>query len=260
MPKKLLAWLATIAACVASVPVAAASLIVNGDFELSSAGSAAFGSLYPSNTVAGWETNGYNFIMGSGTADTSGSAGPYGTLYLWGPDNGSANGLTDSSPTGGNYLAADGGLPGLTLAVTQQVNGLTTGKDYVVSFWWAAAQQYTYDGPTQESWTVSLGSQSYTTQTVTTPEHGFQPWRLASFTFTAQNSSDTLSFLANGTPVGQPPFSLLDGVSLEEAAVPEPATWAMMIFGFGIAGAAMRNRREFAGIRNVFQRRSGLLA
>ena len=28
------------------------------------------------------------------------------------------------------------------------------------------------------------------------------------------------------------------------SAVPEPATWAMMIVGFGLAGAAMRRRRE----------------
>lgn len=29
-------------------------------------------------------------------------------------------------------------------------------------------------------------------------------------------------------------------------AVPEPATWAMMIAGFGMAGAAMRRRRQVA--------------
>jgi PEP-CTERM motif len=28
-----------------------------------------------------------------------------------------------------------------------------------------------------------------------------------------------------------------------QAAVPEPSTWAMMILGFGLAGAAMRNRK-----------------
>lgn len=30
--------------------------------------------------------------------------------------------------------------------------------------------------------------------------------------------------------------------SLLGAAVPEPSTWAMMIVGFGMAGAAMRRR------------------
>ncbi len=28
------------------------------------------------------------------------------------------------------------------------------------------------------------------------------------------------------------------------AAVPEPATWAMMIAGFGLAGAALRHRQR----------------
>ena len=31
------------------------------------------------------------------------------------------------------------------------------------------------------------------------------------------------------------------------AAVPEPATWAMMVFGFGLAGAAIRRRRAAGG-------------
>ena len=34
-------------------------------------------------------------------------------------------------------------------------------------------------------------------------------------------------------------------VRLDTAAVPEPATWALMIAGFGLAGAALRRRREF---------------
>lgn len=33
-----------------------------------------------------------------------------------------------------------------------------------------------------------------------------------------------------------------DGVLAFESAVPEPATWALMIFGFGMAGSAMRRR------------------
>lgn len=35
-----------------------------------------------------------------------------------------------------------------------------------------------------------------------------------------------------------------DNVSLDVTAVPEPATWAMMIVGFGMTGASLRHRRR----------------
>jgi|GEM_PF-952665 len=37
-----------------------------------------------------------------------------------------------------------------------------------------------------------------------------------------------------------------DNVSLDLAAVPEPATWAMMIAGFGLVGGTMRRQRKVA--------------
>lgn len=36
-----------------------------------------------------------------------------------------------------------------------------------------------------------------------------------------------------------------NGQVLRIAAVPEPGTWAMMIAGFGLVGAAMRRRQRF---------------
>jgi hypothetical protein len=67
---------------------------------------------------------------------------------------------------------------------------------------------------------------------------------LENLTFTANSTSELLSFLAVGTPSGNlPPFALLDGVSL--TAVPEPSNWAMMLAGFGGLGfAAVRRRRK----------------
>jgi hypothetical protein len=35
-----------------------------------------------------------------------------------------------------------------------------------------------------------------------------------------------------------------DSVSLDVVAVPEPATWAMLLFGFGMTGASLRYRRR----------------
>lgn len=57
-----------------------------------------------------------------------------------------------------------------------------------------------------------------------------------------QDGSSLFSIdLANGalTPLGQTDRSLV-GIAI--AAVPEPATWAMMILGFGVVGSALRRR------------------
>lgn len=63
-------------------------------------------------------------------------------------------------------------------------------------------------------------------------------WRPYTYQFTASGASTTLTFTGgSGTAFG----AALDNVSV--TAVPEPATWAMMIVGFGFAGFAMRRRQ-----------------
>ena len=65
-------------------------------------------------------------------------------------------------------------------------------------------------------------------------------------TFTATSSSTPLQF----TFVQTPSYFVLDNVSVQGtpgttvgSAVPEPATWALMLVGFGMVGAAMRQRK-----------------
>ena len=177
----------------------------------------------------------------------TGAAGEYNDLQLWGPGNGANNGLPASSPTGGNYIGADGAFG--VGAISQTINGLIAGHKYDVSFWWAGAQQYGFNGANTEQWQVSFGNESQSTGVLSNADHGFTGWRQETFTFTATNSSQVLSFLAHGTPEGVPPFSLLDGVSLEaQGAVPEPASWALMILGFGASGVAMRRRKISFGL------------
>lgn len=246
--KKWVGWVVAIAALGIGVQANATNLLINGDFELTTLpGSNQFGSGYPTNQLTGWYTDGYNFVFAPGTADTTGSDGAFGNLKLWGPGNGAANGLTATSPVGGNYIAADGGLFGYTKPFSQDLTGLEVGGSYKLSFWWASAQQYGFDGDTTENWTATFGSESFTTPTVANVSHGFTPWEKVTYTFTATSAAQTLSFLANGTPEGQPPFSLIDGARLDHVGpgvVPEPKTWAMMIVGFGFVGAMMRGRRK----------------
>lgn len=221
----------------------ATSLVANGNFEtLKEPGvSSQFGTYYAYQEVTDWSTSGYNFVFTPGTADTTGAAGEYGRIYLWGPGNGSNNGLT-TSPAGGNFLAFDSGTH--VGAVTQTVGGLTRGNDYGVSFYYAAAQQYGYNGSTTEQFKVSLGSQSKTTPVLSIGNHGFSRWTHETLTFKATGSSEVLSFLASGTPTGVPPFALLDGVSLY--VVPEPATWALLVLAGCLGLVLARARRKSA--------------
>jgi hypothetical protein len=237
--KTIIALVSALAAFSGTAVHAATNLVTNGDFEQTSNGN---GQFNVNTTVADWNSVGYNFIFGPGTADSSGAVGTFGQLSLWGPQNGAANGLPASSPTGGNFVAADAGFG--VGAVSQTINGLTAGQQYNLNFSWAAAQQSGFTGPTTENWTVSLGNQTQSTPVFQNTSHGFSGWMNQTFTFTATGASEILSFLASGgSPGSVPPFSLLDGVSLV-AAVPEPSTYAMMLGGLTIVVFGARRRRN----------------
>jgi hypothetical protein len=225
---------------------AAANLVQNGDFEqiggvvLGSPG--ASGMLEYNVFASHWNTVGYNFLYTPGTADTTGAIGNASPnpVKLWGPGTGSANGLT-GSPTGGNYVALFSAFE--SAALTQTLTGLTAGGTYTLSFFWAGTQQAGLLGNTFDNLTVSLGSQSKTTGTVNVPTEGFSGWMKQTETFTADGSSDVLSFLASGGPQGEPPVVLLDGIDLEQ--VPDGASTAGL-FGFALAvmGFAAMCRRQ----------------
>ena len=44
-------------------------------------------------------------------------------------------------------------------------------------------------------------------------------------------------------------YGLVTGFNVATGGVPEPATWALMLAGFGGLGAAMRLRRKLSGVR-----------
>ena len=227
-----------------SLPGFASNLVVNGSFETNGGN----GQVNYTTTLSGWSLNNpsYTFVFGPGTADTTGANGQYGFLALWGPGNGSANGLPATSPDGGYYIAQDSDFQ--QNAIYQTINGLTAGQSYTVSFWWAAAQQYTFNGPNQSQWQVSLGTQTQSTAFASIPSHGFSGWMYQSFTYTATSSSEVLSFFANGSPP-VPPFALLDGVTLNaNSSVPEPGTITLMASGLmGAIGAVRRYQMKKRG-------------
>ena len=228
-----LGCLAAILLTFASPARATQSYVVNGSFETTTNGT---GQLGYNTNATGWTNvvnggvDGYNFLFAPGTADTTGATGVDGNVKLWGPGDGSANGLPASSPDGGNYVAADGAYE--IGAIQQQLAGLTVGASYTLSFYWAGAQQSGFTGPNTEGWQVSLtGDATQDTAIANNTTEGFTGWMLQTFTFIAQSATPTLSFLAVGTPNGEPPFSLLDGVSFTQTA-PEPST--NVLIGLGL--------------------------
>jgi len=234
---KLFAIIGGFAMCAAGMS-AKADLITNGNFEQTTNGPGKMGTISGATTNAtGWTSTGYNFIFSA----TGGDNNSY--LQLWGAQNGGAAGNTlGASPDGGNYIGADGAFQ--TGPISQVITGLVAGQQYSVGFDYAGAQQSGFSGDTSEKWIVNLGNNAATAQS--TPilndvSHGFTGWNHEVFTFTADGSSDTLSFLASGTPNGEPPFSLLDGVTIN--AVPEPASMLLMGTGLAALGLVRRRRR-----------------
>jgi hypothetical protein len=224
---------------------AATNLVQNGGFSQSTHGA---GELSYNTNVTDWSVlsaskdKSYDFLFTSGhQATTTGSLGNQGIVKLYGS--------IPNSPDGGNFIAVDPAYQN-DGPITQTIKGLVAGKDYTLSFDYAGAQQQGFSGKTTEGWTVDLGDDvAQTTKILSDPSHGFTGWHTASFTFVADASTEVLSFLAKGGPTGaQPPFALLDGVSLTQVSsgTPEPASWALMIIGFGGVGAAVRLRRKQA--------------
>jgi hypothetical protein len=76
-----------------------------------------------------------------------------------------------------------------------------------------------------------------------------RPFTTASITYIATGALTPISFTINAASDKGSNDPLIDGVAFEltapggVGAVPEPATWAMMLVGFGAVGGAMRRRR-----------------
>jgi hypothetical protein len=145
-----------------------------------------------------------------------------------------------NAPLGGNAVAIDGD-PTYSGALSQSISGLKIGDTYSLQFYQAASQQIGLSGATTEQWKVSLGGgTAQTSDLMSTPSQGAHAWMQETMTFVATSVTETLQFLALGTPQGEPPVVILGDVSLTD--VPEPGVFATLAVGL-LALFTIRRRR-----------------
>ena len=151
-------------------------------------------------------------VPGMPSVDLVGDGDGFGNLAF------SGNSVDLDGSTGGGFSPA---------GQIQSVASLAT-ANYTVSFVAAGNLR----GAAAQTLTVAIGDQS---QSFVIPAgQGYQAYNL---TFTG--ASGQVSFIDSG-PASQQ-GNLIDNVAV---SVPEPATWAVMMLGFGGMGAAMRNKRR----------------
>lgn len=226
---------------------AAINLVANGSFELVVSGVVSPGAHLCANGSNVGNTCTSNLQSWSGTCGSYGCAGtstPGSILFpntggsAWNSSMGLA-GSVPNSPDGGNFIGIDGD-PQYSNTIYQTINSLIPGYAYQLSFYQASGQQKGLSGVTTNQWKVTFGSSTFLAAVMTNQSQSYTPWTVQTTTFIATATSQVLTFLALGSPAGQPPTSLLDGVSL--TAIPEPATAALILAALSALAFLFRGR------------------
>jgi Protein of unknown function (DUF642)/PEP-CTERM motif len=199
---------------------AATDLVTNGSFEDIT------GAAYQ-----GW--GGYTFGAG------------FSTLPSWTVVSGSVDVTTNASGWSPAYAGVNSlDINGWEAGEISQSFADKAGATYTVSF---AYSRNAAGAPDPATADVSVGGQTVHVSSQNDPSQfgtvGAMLWKTDSFTFVG-TGHDSITLAATVPGNGGVFF---DDIQVNgPAAVPEPASWALMIGGFGLAGAALRRRRSAA--------------
>jgi PEP-CTERM motif len=224
-------------AALAATAPAQASTVFSDNFNAEATGA-------PAGGLTNWNT--------IGTVDVVGASNPYS--------------ITVAAPAGGNVIDLDGS-PGPGEIVMKDAYAFNAGDTVLLSFVLGGSQRVTgtdnfftrliFGGSMSQAISNGVGTGVLSNLT---GANGFfvptttfnrtiasdMPFGMSSFSFVA----GTAGFirLAFGSTSSDNIGPLLDNVSLSvsPSAVPEPATWMMMLLGFGFVGAMLRGRSPIA--------------
>ena len=200
------------AAVLAPATASAATTIQNGGFELPIVGGSCCITSPPTSIPFWSATDNVNVVNGTFASS------PFPTNLAY---------------EGKQYLDLIG--EGLTGSISQTFNTVA-GNLYRLTF---AYSHNVFGGSPGATASYTLGALNGVISHTTGSDSNLD-WQIFSSTFVGTGSPMTLNFtnLTGQNNAG----ILLDGVSV--SAAPEPATWGMMMLGFGFVGGAMRSARR----------------
>ena len=206
------------ALALAALPAAAANLISNGSFEVAPLGQDTI--LGPDDgTIAPWITRGQGVEWVSNGNNNLGVAHD-GTSWVdlaWFTSDGTPGGAID------------------------QTFSTVAGQTYSLQFFGTTESSFGRDGTGVVNALINGNLlQSFNLTRASATPVTFSDWKPFSTSFVATANSTTLR-LSNTQNAFQH-FAFIDSVSV--TAVPEPASWALMIVGFGLLGSTLRQARR----------------
>lgn len=223
--------LAGLAFGLAAAPLSATNLVTNGDF---SDGAAGFTTTYSPVISPSTENQGSYTIL----------ANPATLLQC----SGCFPSFGDHTTGTGNMLLVNTANATNPETFWSQTFAVTADTDYAFSFWTTSLGLYELS-PTLKA---TINGQDLLSTGILPYFNPNEPWLNFSQNWhSGSATSVTLSFFSNrlGNPYND--FALDDisftRVDTQTSAVPEPATWGMMVLGFGLVGGAIRRRSTRAG-------------
>ena len=144
------------------------------------------------------------------------------------------DGSFQSTPVEGSF-AASTGCVGSYCNIGQNI-ATVAGRSYTLSFAFNPGTDVAPVGSGQGDTQAQVNG-----STVIDINGGSHAWSFYSTTFTATGATTNINFAGYQNPA----WSALDAVSVTSNA-PEPASWVMLIAGFGLVGAIARRRQALA--------------